>query len=405
MKNLIPATESHVVPAMRPRAWALAVSAVVIVAAAALVEQGQAAPSRNDRASYRTDDATFKEPKLRHGVLSIRGTRADDRIALRLQAGQSGVLQVDVGDDGSADFSFVRAGIASIVVGARGGDDHVRIDEANGVFTDAIPTTLDGGIGDDTLAGGSGAETLRGGLGNDSIDGNRGNDVAFMGLGDDTFVWDPGDGSDVVEGELGDDTLLFNGGGGTVADQVDVSANGSRLRFLRNPANITMDTAGVERVVFNALGGADVVIVNDLTGTDVRRVVVDEGTPAGSSGGDGQIDRVVVNGTVGEDTIYVSGGPGNVSVAGLSAHVAVLNAEPTDQLAVDGLAGDDVIDAFGLGAGAIALTLEGEAGDDILVGSAGNDTMLGGDGDDVLIGGPGQDALDGGPGDNIVVQD
>jgi hypothetical protein len=85
-------------------------------------------------------------------------------------------------------------------------------------------------------------------------------DTAFMGLGDDTFVWDPGDGSDVVEGQLGTDTLLFNGAGG--AEQVDVSANGSRVRFFRNPANITMDTDNVKRFVFNALGGADEVTLN-----------------------------------------------------------------------------------------------------------------------------------------------
>jgi hypothetical protein len=66
--------------------------------------------------------------------------------------------------------------------------------------------------------------------------------------------------------------------------------------------------------VFNALGGADVVTVNDLTGTDVRRVVVDEGSP-----GDSQTDRVTVNGTGGADTIFVGGAPGDVNVAGLSA--------------------------------------------------------------------------------------
>ena len=76
-----------------------------------------------------------------------------------------------------------------------------------------------------------------------------------MGAGDDTFVWDPGDGSDSVEGEAGADTMRFNGA--DAAEQVDLSANGNRLRFFRDPANITMDTAGVERVDFNALGGAD----------------------------------------------------------------------------------------------------------------------------------------------------
>ena len=57
--------------------------------------------------------------------------------------------------------------------------------------------------------------------------------------------------------------MLFNGAGGP--EQVDLSANGSRLRFFRTQATITMDTRGVERVDFNALGGADTVTVNDLT--------------------------------------------------------------------------------------------------------------------------------------------
>src|SRR2546429_5732987 len=49
-----------------------------------------------------------------------------------LQAGQPGVLQVDVGDDGSADFSFARERVATIAVDAAAGDDLVRIDESNG---------------------------------------------------------------------------------------------------------------------------------------------------------------------------------------------------------------------------------------------------------------------------------
>ena len=36
-----------------------------------------------------------------------------------------------------------------------------------------------------------------------------------------------------------------------------------------------MDTAGVERVDFTALGGADLITVNDLTGTDVTDVRLD----------------------------------------------------------------------------------------------------------------------------------
>ena len=110
--------------------------------------------------------------RLDHHALRVRGTEANDAIALRLAAGNPAVVQVDLGDNGSADFSFPRAAIKSISVKARGGNDRVRIDDANGAFTNAIPTRIDGGPGNDTIAGGAGAETLNGGPGNDTIDGN-----------------------------------------------------------------------------------------------------------------------------------------------------------------------------------------------------------------------------------------
>src|SRR5206468_4774759 len=113
-------------------------------AAGTVTGQGNAAPAnRADKASHLLDGRKFKHPKLTHGLLSIKGTQAGDRIALRLQAGNPDMLQVDVGDDGSSDFSFKRDKITKIAVDAQAGDDIVRIDESNGVFTDSIPTTLD----------------------------------------------------------------------------------------------------------------------------------------------------------------------------------------------------------------------------------------------------------------------
>jgi Ca2+-binding RTX toxin-like protein len=209
----------------------------------------------------------------------------------------------------------------------------VRIDDGNGAFTDSIPTTVEGGDGNDTIAGGKGAETLLGGNGNDSIDGNGDNDRAFMGAGDDTFVWDPGDGSETIEGQGGADTMLFNGAG--IAEQVDLTANGSRLRFFRDPGNITMDTASVERVDFTALGGADVVTLNDLSGTDVRSVHVDLAGGLGGASGDGQPDRVVVNGTSSDDAITVSGYSGGVKVGGLAPTVGILRGGGDERSARD----------------------------------------------------------------------
>jgi predicted lipoprotein with Yx(FWY)xxD motif/Ca2+-binding RTX toxin-like protein len=345
----------------------------------------------------------FQRPKLKQGVLNVVGTAAGERIALRLKAGDPDVLQVDVGDNGSADFSFKRKQIAKIAVDARAGDDLVRMDESNGALTSAIPTTIAGGIGNDTLAGGAGAETLLGGDGNDTLDGNGGNDRALLGAGDDTFVWDPGDGSDTIEGEAGADTMRFNGA--NIAEQVDLSANGNRLRFFRTQANITMDTAGIERVDFNALGGPDVVIVGDLTGTDVGTVNLDLASTLGAAEGDGQVDRIIVEGTNGGDRIHVNGDASGVVVAGLRAVVAIRHQEATDALAVDGVDGNDDISAAGLPAQAIALTLAAGSGDDEVFAGQGDDKLLGGDGNDTLDGSQGNDVALMGAGDDTFVWD
>jgi Ca2+-binding RTX toxin-like protein len=399
--------ESDAVRPARLAGSAVALAAVVAGVAGVVTENGKAAPSGHGhtaRASYQHRKSEFKRPKLRHGVLTVAGTEASERIALRLEAGGPDVLQVDVGDDGSADFSFKREKITQIAVYAEAGDDFVRIDETNGVFTDVIPTTLDGGDGNDLLAGGSGAESLAGGAGNDSIDGNGGNDHAFLGAGDDTFVWDPGDGSDTVEGQEGSDTMLFNGAG--IAEQVDLSANGNRLKFFRTQGTITMDTAGVERVDFNALGGADTVTVNDLAGTDVKIVNADLAGALGGNTGDRATDQVIVNGTNGNDAIAVADRNNTAGVTGLAATVNVRNTDPAiDALTINGLDGDDIIDAAQLTSNSIVVTLDGGAGDDLLVGGNGNDTLFGRDGDDVLVGGPGEDVLDGGPGLNVLEQD
>ena len=129
--------------------------------------------------------------------------------------------------------------------------------------------------------------------------GGRGNDVALLGTGNDTFVWNPGDGSDIVEGQAGTDTLVFNGS--NVAENIDISANGSRVRLFRDVGNVTMDLNGVENIQFNALGGADTITVNDLTGTDAKQVNIDLSATPGSGQGDGAADTVIVNGTAGND--------------------------------------------------------------------------------------------------------
>ena len=285
-----------------------------------------------------------------------------------------------------------------LVLNANGGDDSYS---ATGNLAALIGITVDGGAGNDNLLGSNGVDILLGGDGTDFADGQQGNDVALLGAGDDTFQWDPGDGSDVIEGQDGIDAMAFNGSGAN--ENMEASANGGRVRFTRDVAAITMDLNDVESIVAKTLGGADNVVVNDLSGTDVTSVTPDLALVGG--GDDAQPDNVITSATNGDDVVSVAGTGPSASVIGLPARVTLSGAiAGSDRLTVNALAGDDVVDAASLAANSALLTADGGDGDDVLLGGAGNDTLLGGAGDDVLLGGPGIDILDGGLDDNVVIQ-
>src|SRR5262249_35985098 len=62
-----------------------------------------------------------------------------------------------------------------------------------------------------------------------------------------------------------------------------------------------------------------------------------------------------------------------------------------DSLVVNGLNGNDTINASGLQSGVINLTIDGGAGNDTIIGSVGNDMLIGGAGNDTIVGGRGND--------------
>jgi hypothetical protein len=332
----------------RPK-WPFHLLAMVVVTAIAAL--AVAVPSSANK--HKVDGVKVAN---KNGTLEVKGSNQADAVALRLKAGDPSQIQVDVGDNASADFSFARNAVVAINVKMGNGDDSVRVDDANGGFTDAIGTTIDGGNGDDSLNGGLGAETFDGGNGNDAVAGGKGNDTASLGNGNDTFRWDPGDGSDVIDGQNGSDTMLFNGAG--VDENVTLTANEGRLTFFRDVAKVTMDTDDVETVDFNALGGKDTVTVNDLTGTDVTQTNLDLAGTFGGSAGDGAVDNVVVNGTDGDDTIDIDGSRSSVDVTGLATAVSVKHAEPTDLLSVDTHAGTDDVSVDGV-AGVLQVLVDG----------------------------------------------
>jgi len=287
-----------------------------------------------------------------------------------------------------APFSIDIGTSEKLVLNANGGDDRFS---ATGNLAALIQITVNGGTGNDTILGSNGVDLLLGGDGDDFVDGQQGNDVGFLGAGNDVFQWDPGDGSDTVEGQDGTDTMLFNGSGG--AEEFVASANGGRVQFTRNLGTIVMDLDGVESVDLNTLGNTDKTTVNDLSGTDLVELDVNQAGTIGGTAGDGQADIVIVNGTNGDDIVDVVGAGTSVSVLGLSARVNIANAEgANDALVVNALGGNDGVTATTLPAGVIKLTIDGGAGDDTLLGSQGADAFLGGAGDDFFFGDNGDDS-------------
>jgi RTX calcium-binding nonapeptide repeat (4 copies) len=331
----------------------IATATVAAFAVAALV-----VPAGASAKSHKVDGV---RAQVERGTLEVQGGDRDDAVALRLKAGDPNTVQVDIADDGSADFSVARGDLSAIRVKMGDGNDSARIDDANGAFTDAIPTTMAGGDGNDSLQGGqvqvaAENEKFNGGDGNDFVDGGKGNDTAYLGDGNDTFRWDNGEGSDVIEGQDGTDTMVFNGA--ATAETVTMTANRGRLSFFRVQGNVTMDTDGVEIVDDNALGGTDRVTVNDLTGTDVNQTNLDLAGTLGGSAGDGATDDVVVNGTDGDDTINITGNGSGADVTGLATAVSIKHAEPTDRLSVNTLAGADSVSASGV-AGVLQVLVDG----------------------------------------------
>jgi Ca2+-binding RTX toxin-like protein len=319
-------------------------------------------------------------------TVTVSGTQADD--TLIVAGGAPGARVKGLGY--LVNVMTPEASLDALTVNGLGGADVI---DASALPAGVISLTLNGGLGNDLFLGSQGDDVMNGG---------DGDDVALMGAGDDTFVWNPGDDSDILEGQAGFDRMLFNGS--SAAENVDIAATGGRVIFFRNIATVTMDLNDVEGIDFNALGGSDTVVVNDLSGTDVTEINLNLAGVGGSTG-DGQADNIIVMGTTDDDVALVVGDAAGVSVLGLAALVNITNAEAAnDRLTINALAGDDTVEASGLAASGIQFAADGGDGNDILVGGEGNDVLSGGAGDDVLIGGPGTDVLDGGPGDNVIIQ-
>ena len=279
--------------------------------------------------------------------------------AIVLEAGSVETIDLRTGGgaDAVAENALAGTPVASVRVDLGPGDhkaDRVTVSGTEG--NDTATVTTSAGVARASGLSAPLVVTQRG----------TGDTLTLNGLGGDDTVTASGlAGRVVVEGGPGSDTLRVRGS--AAHESFALSANGARVRLVKGVAPV-MDANGVEQVDVLPLGGSDTLTVGDLSGTAVTSLDVDLG-PA-----DGNFDQVTLSGTTGDDVAIVAGDATGVLVFGLAAQVSVSNSAVTDVLRVNALAGDDVIDASSLSAGAISLTLDGGDGGDVLIGSAGPDT-------------------------------
>src|SRR5262245_17807790 len=98
MKKPIELKETRTARPVRLAAWAVAVATALAGAAGIAAARGNAAPLLEAGKASHARAANFTHARLDHGLLAVRGSDANDKLALRLEAGEPGVLEVDVGD-------------------------------------------------------------------------------------------------------------------------------------------------------------------------------------------------------------------------------------------------------------------------------------------------------------------
>lgn len=125
-----------------------------------------------------------------------------------------------------------------------------------------------------------------------------------------------------------------------------------------------------------------------------------------------------VNGTAGADSIFVGEQDGVVSAV-VNGGVTKFLAATNRNLTVNGLGGDDYVNAVGVRTVSVSLNggagndvivgsdradrIDGGAGNDLIFGLDGNDVIAGGAGNDVILGGAGNDRIDGGSGNDLLI--
>jgi Ca2+-binding RTX toxin-like protein len=270
----------------------------------------------------------------------------------------------------------------------RGGDgeDTIIANAGDDVIDgDAGDDSIRGEAGDDTIDGGDGNDTIDSGAGDDVIAGQSGNDVISTGSGNDTVIWNGiGNGADTIIDSAGVQTVTVQGDSNV--NNYIVDSNNGRVRVAEGGASITVSNS---TSTINVLGGSadDVITINSIA--DVRALVLNI---------DGQADNdtiTAVDANIGDVRLRLNGGNGNDTITG-SRDNDTINGDNGDDSLIGGL-GNDLVDG-----GEGDDTMAGDGGNDSLLGNTGNDSVAGGDGDDLVFGNLGNDTLGGDDGNDTI---
>ena len=283
-----------------------------------------------------------------------------------LQLNGNGLANTIFGNSGNNVIDGV--GGADIMLGGNGNNSYV-VDNVGDVVTenpgegrDAVYTTVNYTLSSDVevliaqgsaglqLNGNGLANTIFGNSGNNVIDGVGGADIMIGGLGDDAYVVD-NVGDQVVENVGEGRDSVYTTANYTLSSNVEVliAQGGADLQLNGNALGNTIFGNNGNNVI-DGVGGADTMIGG--LGDDTYVV-------------DNVLDQVTENPGEGRDAVYTS-----VNYT-LSANVEVLLAQGGADLQLNG--------------NALANTVFGNSGNNVIDGSAGADLMLGGLGDDSYV--------------------
>ncbi|MES0882123.1 cadherin domain-containing protein [Roseibium sp. SCP14] len=260
---------------------------------------------------------------------------------------------------------------------------------------------IDGGSGNDTIYGGDGIDIITGGAGNDNIQGGGGDDTFKVGKGHGDDTYDGGAGTDrIIATE--DDVEIGLAGNFAAGAVEEISGNGhDNAEVHGNWQNNTLDFSGTTLTDIDAIdgeGGNDTIIGTDQddtirggTGNDILYGADGDDTfEVGKGHGDDTFD-----GGAGTDRIIATEDDVEIGLAGnfTAGAVEEISGNGHDNVEVHGNWQNNTLDFSGTTLTDID-AIDGEGGNDTIIGTDQDDTIRGGTGNDTLYGADGDDTFE-----------